>query len=57
MFSSKKQAVPEAELIIEQATLSYKAGALDYLEYVLTLNRALAIRQNYLDALNICFTY
>ena len=50
----EKQAVPEADLIIDQATLSYKAGALDYLEYVLTLNRALAIRQNYLDALNNC---
>jgi heavy metal efflux system protein len=50
----EKQAVPEADLIIEQATRSYKAGALDYLEYVLTLNRALDIRQNYLDALNSC---
>src|SRR5450759_50200 len=48
----EKQAVPEADLIIEQATRSYKAGALDYLDYVLTLNRALAIRQNYLEALN-----
>jgi cobalt-zinc-cadmium resistance protein CzcA len=50
----EKQAVPEAELIIDQATLSYKAGALDYLDYVLTLDRALAIKQNYLDALNNC---
>ena len=48
----EKQAVPEADLIIDQATRSYKAGALDYLDYILTLNRALAIRQNYLDALN-----
>ena len=48
----EKQAVPEADLIIDQATRSYKAGALDYLEYILTLNRALAIRQNYLDAIN-----
>jgi cobalt-zinc-cadmium resistance protein CzcA len=48
----EKQAVPESDLIIEQATRSYQAGALDYLEYVLTLNRAMAIRQNYLDALN-----
>lgn len=48
----EKQAVPEADLIIDQATKSYKAGALDYLDYVLTLNRALAIRQNYLEALN-----
>jgi cobalt-zinc-cadmium resistance protein CzcA len=50
----EKQAVPEADLIIEQATRSYKAGALDYLNYILTLNRALAFRQNYLDALNNC---
>jgi cobalt-zinc-cadmium resistance protein CzcA len=48
----EKQAVPEADLIIEQATRSYKVGELDYLDYVLMLNRALAIRQNYLDALN-----
>jgi cobalt-zinc-cadmium resistance protein CzcA len=50
----EKQAVPEADMIIEQANLTFKAGALDYLEYVLTLNRALVIRQNYLDALNNC---
>jgi len=50
----EKQAVPEANIIIDQATRSYKAGALDYLDYVLTLNRALAIRQNYLEALNNC---
>jgi cobalt-zinc-cadmium resistance protein CzcA len=48
----EKQAVPEAEMIIDQATRSYNAGALDYLDYVSTLNRALAIKQSYLDALN-----
>jgi cobalt-zinc-cadmium resistance protein CzcA len=48
----EKQAVPEADLIIEQSTRSYKAGAMDYLDYILSLNRALAIKQNYLDALN-----
>jgi cobalt-zinc-cadmium resistance protein CzcA len=48
----EQQAIPEANLIIDQATRSYKAGALDYLDYILTLNRALAIKQNYLDALN-----
>jgi len=48
----EKQAVPEADLIIEQATRSYKAGAMDYLDYILSLNRALAIKQSYLDALN-----
>jgi cobalt-zinc-cadmium resistance protein CzcA len=46
------QAVPEADLIIGQATLSYKAGAMDYLDYILNLSRALSIKQNYLDALN-----
>ena len=50
----EKQAVPESELIIDQAVLSYKAGALDYLDYVLTLDRALAIKRNYIDALNNC---
>jgi heavy metal efflux system protein len=50
----EKQAIPEADLIIEQATRSYKAGAMDYLDYVLNLNRALNIKQNYLDALNSC---
>jgi cobalt-zinc-cadmium resistance protein CzcA len=48
----EKQAVPEAELIINQATKSYKAGAMDYSDYILSLNRALSIKQNYLDALN-----
>jgi len=48
----EKQAIPEANLIIEQASLSYKAGALDYLDYILSLNRAIEIRQNYLNALN-----
>ncbi|HAH24754.1 MAG TPA: CusA/CzcA family heavy metal efflux RND transporter [Prolixibacteraceae bacterium] len=48
----EKQAIPEANLIIDQSTRSYKAGALDYLDYVLSLGRALSIRQNYLDALN-----
>jgi cobalt-zinc-cadmium resistance protein CzcA len=48
----EKQALPEAQLIIDQSVRSYKAGALDYLDYVLSLNRALSIRQNYLDALN-----
>ena len=50
----EKQAVPEADIIIEQANLSFKAGALDYLDYVFTINRALVIRQNYIDALNNC---
>lgn len=48
----ERQAVPEANLIIVQSTREYKAGAMDYLDYVLSLQRALEIRQSYLDALN-----
>jgi cobalt-zinc-cadmium resistance protein CzcA len=48
----EKQAIPEADMIISQSTRSYKAGALDYLEYILNLRRAIEIKQNYLDALN-----
>jgi len=48
----EKQAVPEAGLIIAQATRSYKSGAIDYLDYIQSLSRALTIKQNYLDALN-----
>jgi cobalt-zinc-cadmium resistance protein CzcA len=47
-----QQAVPEAELIIDQSTRSYKAGVMDYLDYILNLNRGIEIKQNYLDALN-----
>ena len=48
----EKQAIPEADIIIEQSTRSYKAGAMDYLNYILSLNRALTIKQNYLETLN-----
>jgi cobalt-zinc-cadmium resistance protein CzcA len=48
----EKQAIPEASLIIDQATRSYKAGAMDYLDYIQNLTRALSIKLNYLDALN-----
>ena len=48
----EKQAIPEADIIIEQSTRSYKAGAVDYLNYILSLNRALNIKQNYLETLN-----
>jgi cobalt-zinc-cadmium resistance protein CzcA len=48
----ENQALPEADLIIDQSTKSYRAGAMGYLEYVLSLGRALEIKQNYLDAMN-----
>lgn len=48
----EEQAVPEADMIIDQATKSYKAGALDYLDYIMTLNQAISIKENYIDAIN-----
>jgi cobalt-zinc-cadmium resistance protein CzcA len=48
----ENQAIPEAGIIIDQTVKSYKAGAMDYLEYIMNLKRALQIRMNYLDALN-----
>ena len=48
----EQQAVPEADLIIHQATLSFKTGQIDYSEYLISLNRAIAIKLNYLDAVN-----
>jgi len=48
----EKQALPEADLIIDQVTRSYKAGALDYTDYILSLSRALEIKQNYIETLN-----
>lgn len=48
----ENQALPEADLIIEQSTQSYQAGDMDYLDYIQNLNRALSIRQNYLDVVN-----
>ena len=48
----EQQAIPEANMIIEQSNQSYQAGEMDYLEYMLSLNRALEIKQNYLESLN-----
>jgi len=47
----EKQAVPEANLIIDQTLRSYRAGAMDYLDYVQNLGRALTIMQDQLEAL------
>ena len=48
----ENQAIPEADLIIKQANASYKAGALDYLDYILSLNQVLEIREQYLEEIN-----
>lgn len=48
----EQQALPEADIIIDQSGLSYQAGAINYTDFVQNLVRALEIKQNYLDALN-----
>jgi cobalt-zinc-cadmium resistance protein CzcA len=48
----EKQALPEATIIIEQAGKSYKLGAMDYLDYIISLNTALGIKQKYIDVVN-----
>lgn len=48
----EKLALPQANMIISQTTKSYKAGELDYLEFIQNLSRALQIKSNYLETLN-----
>lgn len=48
----ENQALPEANLIIEQSSLSYRAGAMDYIDFILSLQNALETRQNCLEELN-----
>jgi cobalt-zinc-cadmium resistance protein CzcA len=47
----EQSAVPQADLIITQSTKSYKAGAMNYSDYIQSLTRALQIRENYLEVL------
>jgi cobalt-zinc-cadmium resistance protein CzcA len=49
----EQNALPQANLILDQAQKSYKAGAIGYLEYFQALNRALTIKNTYLDNLNL----
>ena len=48
----EKTALPQSELTIQQAGKSYKAGNIDYVEYVLNLDKALEIKADYLQTLN-----
>ncbi|MCK9203812.1 MAG: CusA/CzcA family heavy metal efflux RND transporter [Bacteroidales bacterium] len=45
-------ALQMAEAILEQADKSYKAGAIDYMEFVQNLRQGIEIRNNYLETLN-----
>ncbi|PIQ21621.1 MAG: CusA/CzcA family heavy metal efflux RND transporter [Cytophagales bacterium CG18_big_fil_WC_8_21_14_2_50_42_9] len=47
----EKTGLPLADLIIKHAEKGFRNGVIDYLEYVQSLNRALAIKANHLEAL------
>jgi heavy metal efflux system protein len=49
----EKSALPQAEIIIQNAEKAFRAGEINYIEFLLSLNRALAIKSNYLDNLNL----
>ncbi len=46
------KAVPQADVIIENANKSFTNGAIDYIEYIQAMNQALEIKFNYLNTLN-----
>jgi heavy metal efflux system protein len=48
----EKNALPQAEIIIKNAEAAFKSGEIDYIEFLLGLNRALSLKSNYLDNLN-----
>jgi heavy metal efflux system protein len=48
----EQSALPQADMIISQATKSYRLGAIDYFEYLQSLTRALLIKTSYLETLN-----
>ena len=45
-------ALPQAELILSNATKSFEGGAIDYVEYIQGLNNGLEIKNSYLNILN-----
>ncbi|WP_420317864.1 CusA/CzcA family heavy metal efflux RND transporter [Ekhidna sp.] len=45
-------ALPQAELILNQAQKGFQSGDIGYVEYTQGLNRSLSVRFNYLDILN-----
>lgn len=48
----ERSALPQAELILEHAEKSFRAGAIGYLEYTQSITRALDIKTKYLESLN-----
>lgn len=48
----EKSALPNADHIIAQATKSYRAGALDYIDYNQSVTHALEVKRTYLETIN-----
>ncbi|MES2732447.1 MAG: CusA/CzcA family heavy metal efflux RND transporter [Bacteroidota bacterium] len=48
----EKSALPQAELIVQHAQKSFRAGSIDYIEYVHGLTQAMSIQTNYLQNLH-----
>jgi heavy metal efflux system protein len=48
----EQSAMPQADMIITQATKSYKIGSIDYFNYLQSLARALQVKTNYIETLN-----
>jgi cobalt-zinc-cadmium resistance protein CzcA len=48
----EKTGLPNAELILKTANLQFSGGQINYLEYVLLINQAIALRNEYIDAVN-----
>lgn len=48
----KEKALPQADLIIENAQKSFENGAISYVEYFQSLNTAISIKFNYLNTIN-----
>jgi heavy metal efflux system protein len=50
--SYEKAALIQSDLIITQAEKEYRAGNIDYIEYLINIDKALEIKTNYLQVLN-----
>jgi cobalt-zinc-cadmium resistance protein CzcA len=48
----EKTGLPNAELILKTANLQFIGGQINYLEYVLLINQVIALRNEYIDAVN-----
>lgn len=48
----ERQAVPEADMIINQSEYSYRQGEIGYSEYLVNVAKALDIKQNYIETVN-----